>query len=317
MSFGPWLLTVFRMLAKCSGACGTPFDPFGYTAERQHRAAADRRLRGAARRDFAGSSTPTTTIWRSASPPSRKKSAATATSRRVTSRLPRPTRPCFSTNSAPAARRSSRPRSEPAEAAIAASPRPRSGPGQASAAPVPHAGQFPEAGKLAGNFQNIAPRRRFSCRIPQTIQCLSGKFPARPSREFFAREQGIFRREQGICPDSREMFTAQRRLRLSDKRGGSRGGAYRGSAPSRDPPRPLPTRKRRGNEGRGDRGVKHGEDQRRLTIPPGPLPTRKRRGIREGGSRGEARRRVCAVSRSPQGPLPTRTRRGSRKTPFR
>ena len=35
MSFGPWLLGVFRVLAKFKFLRGTPFDPFGYTAERR------------------------------------------------------------------------------------------------------------------------------------------------------------------------------------------------------------------------------------------------------------------------------------------
>ena len=35
MSFGPWLLGAFRVLAKFKVLRGTPFDPFGYTAERR------------------------------------------------------------------------------------------------------------------------------------------------------------------------------------------------------------------------------------------------------------------------------------------
>ncbi len=35
MSFGPWMLRVFGMLAKFKGLRGTPFDPFGRTAERR------------------------------------------------------------------------------------------------------------------------------------------------------------------------------------------------------------------------------------------------------------------------------------------
>jgi indolepyruvate ferredoxin oxidoreductase len=35
ISFGPWMLTLFRMLAKLKGLRGTPFDPFGYSAERR------------------------------------------------------------------------------------------------------------------------------------------------------------------------------------------------------------------------------------------------------------------------------------------
>ena len=35
MSFGPWMLSLFGMLAKFRGLRGTRFDPFGYTAERR------------------------------------------------------------------------------------------------------------------------------------------------------------------------------------------------------------------------------------------------------------------------------------------
>ena len=50
MSFGPWMLPAFRLLAKFKGLRGTPFDPFGRYAGTAHRAQADRRLRGDARR---------------------------------------------------------------------------------------------------------------------------------------------------------------------------------------------------------------------------------------------------------------------------
>jgi indolepyruvate ferredoxin oxidoreductase len=40
MSFGPWMLTVFRLLAKFKFLRGTAFDPFGHSAERK----AERRL---------------------------------------------------------------------------------------------------------------------------------------------------------------------------------------------------------------------------------------------------------------------------------
>jgi indolepyruvate ferredoxin oxidoreductase len=43
MSFGPWLLPVFRLLAKLKGLRGTPFDPFGRTLERR----TERKLIGA------------------------------------------------------------------------------------------------------------------------------------------------------------------------------------------------------------------------------------------------------------------------------
>ncbi len=35
MSFGPWMLCAFAVLAKFKFLRGTPFDPFGYTAERK------------------------------------------------------------------------------------------------------------------------------------------------------------------------------------------------------------------------------------------------------------------------------------------
>jgi indolepyruvate ferredoxin oxidoreductase len=35
VSFGPWMLGAFRMLARCKRLRGTRFDPFGYTAERK------------------------------------------------------------------------------------------------------------------------------------------------------------------------------------------------------------------------------------------------------------------------------------------
>ena len=62
------------------------------------------------------SSRPRTTTSRSGSPPSRRRSAASATSRCATSRPPRPTRPRCSTSSAPARRRCSRPRSSSSRA---------------------------------------------------------------------------------------------------------------------------------------------------------------------------------------------------------
>jgi indolepyruvate ferredoxin oxidoreductase len=35
MSFGPWMMSVFRLLAKLKGLRGTAFDLFGYTQERR------------------------------------------------------------------------------------------------------------------------------------------------------------------------------------------------------------------------------------------------------------------------------------------
>jgi indolepyruvate ferredoxin oxidoreductase len=34
--FGPWMLNVFKVLARMKGLRGTPLDVFGYTAERRH-----------------------------------------------------------------------------------------------------------------------------------------------------------------------------------------------------------------------------------------------------------------------------------------
>jgi indolepyruvate ferredoxin oxidoreductase len=34
-AFGPWIFTAFRWLAKFKGLRGTPFDPFGHTADRK------------------------------------------------------------------------------------------------------------------------------------------------------------------------------------------------------------------------------------------------------------------------------------------
>jgi indolepyruvate ferredoxin oxidoreductase len=35
MRFGSWMLPVFKVLKSLKGLRGTPFDPFGYTAERR------------------------------------------------------------------------------------------------------------------------------------------------------------------------------------------------------------------------------------------------------------------------------------------
>ncbi|TBN41894.1 indolepyruvate ferredoxin oxidoreductase family protein [Paracoccus subflavus] len=40
--FGSWMLTAFKVLARMKGLRGTPFDPFGYSAERRHERAAIR-----------------------------------------------------------------------------------------------------------------------------------------------------------------------------------------------------------------------------------------------------------------------------------
>ena len=52
MSFGPWMMPAFRVLAKFKGPARHGFDPFGRTARAPHRAQSDRRLRGRARRGF-------------------------------------------------------------------------------------------------------------------------------------------------------------------------------------------------------------------------------------------------------------------------
>ncbi len=51
MSFGPWMMKAFAVLAKLKGLRGTPFDVFGYTHERKVERRLIARLRGAARRD--------------------------------------------------------------------------------------------------------------------------------------------------------------------------------------------------------------------------------------------------------------------------
>ena len=80
MSFGPWLLPAFRLLAKFKFLRGTAFDPFGRSAERR----TERRLiedydAACSMKCWRGLR-PTTIISRSALPPYRKKSAASATS---------------------------------------------------------------------------------------------------------------------------------------------------------------------------------------------------------------------------------------------
>ena len=35
MTFGPWIFSVFKLLAKFKFLRGTPFDPFGYSKERK------------------------------------------------------------------------------------------------------------------------------------------------------------------------------------------------------------------------------------------------------------------------------------------
>ena len=73
-------MPVFRLLAKLKFLRGTPFDPFGYTEERR----TERELIDeyeALLDEILDSSAPTTTASPSRSPPSRTRSAASATSR--------------------------------------------------------------------------------------------------------------------------------------------------------------------------------------------------------------------------------------------
>ena len=100
ISFGPWMLPAFGLLAKFKFLRGTPFDPFGYSAERK----TERELIAdyeAMLGEVLPSSRRRTTTSRSGSPPSRRKSAALATSSCAISRPPRPTRPRCSSSSAP------------------------------------------------------------------------------------------------------------------------------------------------------------------------------------------------------------------------
>ena len=80
ITFGPWMMPAFRLLARLKFLRGTAFDPFGYDSRAAHGAQADRGLRD----DLGGTaverSRPRTIISRSASRRSRKRSAASATS---------------------------------------------------------------------------------------------------------------------------------------------------------------------------------------------------------------------------------------------
>ncbi len=121
MNFGPWLLPAFRLLAKLKGLRGTAFDPFGRSVERR----TERKLIGdyeAMLEEVLASSRPRTITSRSASPPSRKKFAASVTSSSDISLPPRLTkRPC-SNNFAPVRRRFSKPPNSPVGQTIAARP---------------------------------------------------------------------------------------------------------------------------------------------------------------------------------------------------
>ena len=94
MSFGPWLLPLFRLLAKLKFLRGTSFDPFGYSTERR----TERKLIDDYRallREIGANLTPgEPPPRRRARGPSRKKSAASATSNNATSPRRRRRRRC-------------------------------------------------------------------------------------------------------------------------------------------------------------------------------------------------------------------------------
>jgi indolepyruvate ferredoxin oxidoreductase len=52
--FGAWMLTAFKVLARMKGLRGTPFDPFGYSAERRHERAMIREYEADLREVLAG-----------------------------------------------------------------------------------------------------------------------------------------------------------------------------------------------------------------------------------------------------------------------
>jgi hypothetical protein len=60
------------------------------------------------------------------------------------------------------------------------------------------------AGNFAGNFEIFPVRGGAGSRIHVAIEMLAAQFPARPSREFSAAEQGIVGPEQGISCDGGE-----------------------------------------------------------------------------------------------------------------
>ena len=111
MSFGPWMLGAFRLLAKFKFLRGTPLDPFGLTAERKterqlvrdYEALLDELIAKLAPENHH------IAVGLAAIP---KKSAASATSSSVTSKRPKPTKPRCWSNSARAPRPSSKPRSD-------------------------------------------------------------------------------------------------------------------------------------------------------------------------------------------------------------
>ena len=98
------MMRAVRASSRLKFLRGTPFDPFGYTAERrtERKLIADYEalLDEVLPKLNAGKPSPS----RSGLPPSRKKSAASATSSCAISTPRRPTRRRFSSNSAPARR---------------------------------------------------------------------------------------------------------------------------------------------------------------------------------------------------------------------
>ena len=101
MSFGPWMMKVFEVLAKLKGSPRHRARPVRLHGRAPHRAATRARLRGAPRRDDCATVRRTTTTSPSGSPSSRKRFAASVRSRCATSRRQKPTRRPSSSNSAP------------------------------------------------------------------------------------------------------------------------------------------------------------------------------------------------------------------------
>ena len=111
-SYGPWILSAFRVLKHFRFLRGTPFDPFGYTHERRTERKLIRDYEKTLEEIMNRAGTRTITPSRSASPPFRKKSAASAMSRRGISSRRRPTRRPCSISCGRASRRCSRPPSK-------------------------------------------------------------------------------------------------------------------------------------------------------------------------------------------------------------
>jgi indolepyruvate ferredoxin oxidoreductase len=92
MTFGPWMLKAFGVLARFKGLRGTALDVFGYTEERRTERQLIRDFE-ALLEEIVATSTRRTTPRRWVWPRCSRRSAATATSRSATSRPPRPKRP--------------------------------------------------------------------------------------------------------------------------------------------------------------------------------------------------------------------------------